>query len=98
MMRIKNGYLLRRIADEWIVVPLGSASLDFDGLIRVNETGAFLWKILEIGSEREIMIDALLSEYDIDRRTAENDFDEFIEALVKNDILYDLDKGSMIHD
>ena len=87
VMRINNGYLLRNLADEWVVIPIGSATLDFSGLIRVNDAGAFLWRILEHGSERALLIDALLNEYDIDQMTAEKDLDDFLDTLKSHGIL-----------
>jgi len=79
--------MLRNIANEWIVVPIGNAALDFNNIIRVSETGAFFWKMLEMGSERELLIDALLKEYDVSRETAEEDLDAFIKALMDSEIL-----------
>ena len=79
--------MLRNIADEWIVVPIGNAALDFNRIIRISETGAFFWKMLEAGSERELLIGALLKEYDVSREIAEKDLDEFIKSLIDSEIL-----------
>lgn len=86
-MKIKDGYLLRNIADEWLVVPIGKTTLDFNGIIRVSETGAFFWKMLETGSERDLLIEALLNEYDVSLETAEKDLNVFLKSLADNSIL-----------
>lgn len=89
-MKIKNGYLLRNLADEWVIIPIGDPSVDFSGLMRISESGAFLWKMLEHGSERALMIDALLKEYEIDRDTVERELDDFIRSLVDLDLVVEV--------
>ena len=45
-MKIKNGFILRNVSDAYVVVAVGEAAKDFNGMITLNETGAFLWKTL----------------------------------------------------
>ena len=80
-MKIKEGFVLREVAGNFIVVAVGSAVKEFNGIINLNETGAFLWKIVEKGCEREDLINALLGEYEVEKETAEKDIDEFIGKL-----------------
>ena len=47
----------------------------------VNDTGAFLWHMLENGAEKQELIDALLREYETDPQTAEKDVDAFLNEL-----------------
>ena len=42
-MKIKNGFVLRVVGGESVVVPVGEMSKKFHGMINLNETGAFLW-------------------------------------------------------
>ena len=86
-MKIKDGYLLRNIADEWIIVPIGARIHDFNGLMTVNETGAFLWCALVDGCSQDDLINALMSEYDVDIETAESDVQEFIDSLTAGDVV-----------
>jgi hypothetical protein len=86
-MRIKQNFMLRNIADHWIVVPLGERVVDFNGLITLNETGALLWKELENGADKESLVNILLQEYDIDLHTASKDVDEFLDSLEKGRLL-----------
>lgn len=80
-MKIKDGFIIREVAGSFIVVAVGEAVKDFNGIINLNETGAFLWKILEKGATKEQLIKALLDEYDVDEKTAEKDVSAFIEKL-----------------
>ena len=45
-MKIKDNFILRKVADSYVVVPVGKLTLDFNGIINLNETGAFLFELL----------------------------------------------------
>jgi|LSQX01.1.fsa_nt_gb hypothetical protein len=80
-MKIKEGYLLREVAGCHVVVPTGKATLDFSGVITLNDTSAFLWRQLaEDRSERELL-SAVLAEYETDEATAQADITEFLNKL-----------------
>ena len=80
-MKIKSGFVLREVAGSFIVVAVGEAVKNFNGIINLNETGAFLWKILESGATKEELIAKLLEEYDVDEKTATEDVSKFINKL-----------------
>ena len=81
-MKIKEGFVLRTIAGSNIVVPVGAASVDFNGMITLNDSAVFLWKELEKGSDVEGLTAALLREYEVDEDTARTCSAEFIEKLL----------------
>ena len=80
-MKLKEEFVLRQVADVWVVLPVGKTSVDFNGMLTLNESGALLWNTLEQGGDREKLSDALLAEYEVDRETALADVDEFIAKL-----------------
>lgn len=82
-MKLKEGFVLRQVADTWVVMPLGQASVDFNGMLTLNESGAMLWKCLEQGGDREAMANALTAVYDVEREEALADADAFAEHLIK---------------
>ena len=86
-MKIKENFILRKVADSYIVVPVGSMTLNFNGIINLNETGAFLFEKLQQGADREDLINALLEEYDVAPDRAENDVDIFIQKVRDADVL-----------
>jgi hypothetical protein len=79
-MKTKKGFMLRSVADTHIVVPIGQASVDFNGLITLNETGAFLWEHLAEGCSYDELLNALLSEYDVAEDEARKGIDSFLET------------------
>ena len=80
-MKIKEGFILREIAGNYIVVAIGDRVKDFNAVINLNESGAFLWKKLSEGASKEELIESLTGEYDVDKETAEKDIDAFIEKV-----------------
>ena len=80
-MKIKDSFILRNVADVWVVAALGEAAVDFSGMLKLNETGALLWKTLENGAETEDLVDALCAEYVVDREQARADVEEFLNVL-----------------
>ena len=86
-MKIKPDYLLRKVADSYVVVPVGKATVDFNGMINLNETGAFLWQQLQKGADEETLLKAMLSEYDVGEETAAEGIDSFLSKLREADLL-----------
>lgn len=86
-MKIKSDFILRKISDSFVVVPIGQAVVDFSGLINLNETGAFLFERLQKGAGLSELVQALLSEYDVDEAVAAADVASFINKLKDADIL-----------
>lgn len=80
-MKLKDGYMLREVAGNSVVVAVGKATLDFSGLISLNGSGTLLWRMLEEEATEEAMIAAILNEYEIDAITAQNDIAAFLNKL-----------------
>lgn len=86
-MRIKDGYLLKEVAGNYVVVPVGN--VDFDGMISLNQTGVCIWKLLETDTDFDQLLSQFLNEYDIDKDTAKADLNAFIAKLRDSGILYE---------
>ncbi len=82
-MKIKSGFILREVAGSFIVVAVGEAVKDFNGVINLNETGAFLWKLLQDGNDEQGLTKALLDEYDVEESVANTDAKNFIAKLTE---------------
>ena len=88
-MKINENFLLREVAGNTIVVPVGDAAERFSGMIKINETAAFIWRALENETDEASVVDAMCAEYDIDRETAVADVARFITTLRAAGILED---------
>lgn len=80
-MKIKEGFILRNVAGNNVVVPIGHNSVDFNGMISLNDTGAFLFEKMLQDISREDLIKAVVEEYEIDEELAKTDVDNFIEKV-----------------
>lgn len=86
-MKIKEGFVLRNMGGQAVVVSIGAASKVFNGMVKLNETGEFLWKKISEGAERDELVQALLEKYEVDEALANKDVDNFIEMLEKPGII-----------
>ena len=76
-MKIRAGFMMRKIADVQVIVPVGESDIDFNGIIMLNDTAAFLFGQLQSDTSRETLLERLLNEYDVDEQTARADIDAF---------------------
>ena len=80
-MKIKEGFELKEIADNYVVIPTQSNVVDFSSMIMLNEVSAFLWlQLLEDKTEQDLL-KAVLKEYDVDKETALGDIKVFVKEL-----------------
>lgn len=86
-MKVDSEFILREIAGDYVIIPTGKTVLSFNGLISVNEIGAFLWQQLQEEVTLEDLVAAVLNEYDVDEETAREDIEDFLDALVEGQIL-----------
>lgn len=86
-MKIEESFILREIAGDYVIVPTGKAAMRFNGLITINETGAYLWKQLSEERTIEELTKSICQEYDVDEERARRDTEEFVELLRKYEIL-----------
>ena len=80
-MKLNEEFVLRQVADTWVVMPLGQTSVDFSGMLTLNETGAVLWQALEAGGDSLALAKALKDEYDVAEEEVLADVDAFLAKL-----------------
>ena len=85
-MKLKEGFVLRTVAGETVVLPTGGIT-NFDMMITLNGTGHFLWELLEKGAEKEELVAALLKEYDVTEEKAAESVEAFVSRLKELDFL-----------
>ena len=87
IMKINKEYVLREIAGDYIIIPVGKTVLEFNGLITVNEVGVFLWNMLQEEITMDDLVKAVLSEYDVEEAVARADIQEFLDKLIEAGVL-----------
>lgn len=86
-MKIKKGFIVRQINNDYVVAAVGEQSKNFNGIIRLNKTAKFIWDMLEKDCKKQDIVQALLQHYDIDKQRAEQDTEHFIQKLEEAEIL-----------
>ena len=86
-MKISKDFILREIADEYILVPTGKTALSFNGLVTINETGAIIWNMLLEEKNMDDIVNKIVDEYEVEKEVALKDAMEFIEYLRRNNIV-----------
>lgn len=87
-MQINKDFTIQKVGGAYVAVPVGETSKRFHGMVRLNETGAFLWKEMsQKDCTEEDLVDALLSVYDVSREIAARDVHRVVELLAENHIL-----------
>lgn len=83
-MKIIDNYMLKEIAGNYIVIPVGQNIIDYKSMLHLNETGAFIWKKLENETSYQDLLDALANEYEASSdeiSIIKNDLDEFLDHM-----------------
>lgn len=81
-MKIKNGFFLNEMGSEFVVVAINDDSKKiFSGMLRLNQTGAFLWKQLETEKSESQLVSALTEEYSVEESVAAADCADFLATL-----------------
>ena len=86
-MKIKKDFMLREVAGYYVVVPVGEGALEFNGVINLNESGAFLWKTMENDVTEEQLVSALLGEYDVTEERAKADVAACVEKMKQGNLI-----------
>ena len=78
-MKIKEGFVLRQMCGENIVSGEGLQHINFNKLISLNESAAYLWKELQ-GKDftTEEMAELLIQRYGIDKQLAMTDAEKLM--------------------
>lgn len=87
-MQIKEGYIIKKVSDKYIVIPSLEESVNFTGIITLNNSGKLLFKALQANNMTvDSLKDLLTNEYEIDNETARKDVSTFIDILKVNNLL-----------
>lgn len=69
-MKIKSGFVVRKIANQYMAVPVGARAKELHGMIGLNETAAFIWELLKEERTEEELAALIYNEYEITEEKA----------------------------
>lgn len=80
-MKRNSGFLMRQVAGRFVLAPVGDTVKIFSGMITMNETGKFLWDLMEQDQTVDSLAQALVDTYQVDFEKAKEDVIKFLEPL-----------------
>lgn len=80
-MKLKKGFITQEIMGEQLMVAVGAEAKRFHGLVRSNETAAFLVDLLKQPTTKQALAARLLEAYEVDEETAKRDVHAILETL-----------------
>ena len=86
-MKIKNDFIVKEISGSTVVIPVGNRVADFNGMLKLNETGVFLFNLLKNDTTIEALVYSLVNEYEVTKEKANEDVITFVNKLKEADII-----------
>ena len=87
LFRAKNGFIHRKIANQDVLISVGSGIADFNGYILLNSTASFLWDMLKEERSIQELTEALAQEFEVSPEEANMDVTEFMLMLIDKGML-----------
>ena len=88
-MKLKTKYILRSVADKTVAIALEQGGEATDGVITLNETGAFIFSLINDGADFDTVTEKFFDEYDVTKEEAVKAVENFVEYLKNADLLED---------
>ncbi len=88
-MKLKNKYVLRTVADKTVAIAVENEGEQTEGVITLNETGAFIFSKLNEGMEESQICECFFDEYDVTKEEAKKAIDSFMDHLRASNLLED---------
>lgn len=86
-MKIKDGFVLRRVMGKAVVVATGEVGDSFHGMIKLNDTAADVWQWLTEGCTTDQLVQNVIEKYDVSPETAAADVKTFLDHLSSEGVL-----------
>ena len=86
-MKLSENFVLRSIAGESMLIPVGEASGRVNGIITLNEVGVLIWNALTERCDPAYALEKIMEAYEVDEQTARTDLEAFLEEMEKLGIM-----------
>ena len=80
-----DAIVFRKIADEYILVPIRKNVGDLESIYTLNETGARIWELVDGKTKISEIMERLIEEFEVTPEEAEKDLIEHLQQLEKMD-------------
>ena len=86
-MKLKYQFVINEMADEFIATPIGNVMVDFNGVIKLNSTSAFIVEQLNNDISYDELASKIAKKFGCDLDYAEQNADVIINTLKENDLI-----------
>ena len=80
-MKRSENFVLKELMGNYVLVPVGDAAINLNGVISLNETAKFLWDAAEGEFELDDLVNAIVREYEVDIQTATSGAEVFLKRM-----------------
>ena len=90
-MKLKDDLILREVAGQYVIVPVGKRIREIHSIVYISSSGAYLWEYMMSGTfEKQDLVERILEHYTgVTREQAESDIEKFLNTLRNHNILDD---------
>lgn len=86
-MKLRDGFVVREIADSIVVVPTGDLLKDFQGMMTLNQSAQYVLELLSNEITEEALVHAFAEKYEVDEESAKTDVMSFVNILKEKKML-----------
>ncbi len=86
-MKIKEGYVIRKVMGNYVVIATGEESKNFHGMVKLNETAAKIWECVCAGKDIDGIVASMLEEYEVDEKQLRADVEKALKTLAAQGFL-----------
>lgn len=86
-MRLKYAFETMDFDDRIVAIPVGEGAAKYHGVIKLNETAAFIFNLLQQETDEEFIVEALMKEYSVPQELAVLDVQRYLKMFQENDLL-----------
>ena len=86
-MKMKPNFELVKIADDYMLIPVGDKMDSFNGTVVLNDVSAFLIEKMQGDVTEADLVKLLTEEFDVDLITATRDVNEALSEMKRIDII-----------
>ncbi len=87
ILKIKEGFVLREVMGNNVIIAVGEASRNFRGMVQLNASAADIWNFIAKGLDKEQIVDAMMEKYDAERSVIEADVCRSIDQFASNGMI-----------
>lgn len=86
-MKLKYNFIVNKVADNYMAVPVGNDVVDFNGILKLNETAAFIIEQLNEEITYDALVSAVKQHFDSENSAAVKSVDNIVNVLKENNLL-----------